>query len=252
LASAGDAVDRPKTKYIPTGIKMLDYVLCGGLVEGSVVLFAGVPGGGKSTLLMEACDAISDGQKQDVLYASSEESVDRVQGICQRLDVYNNRIKIVSTKNIYEVLQLVEDHKPLLTVFDSLQNFGLGEHSATIQESVEVAKLISEQTQRRKTCSIIINQVGKDLDIKGSNAVPHHVETMLYLYRFDDKQDKKAMNLLSRDLRMAIRRGKIDNDKLRILFTGKNRNGEEKRTSFFMMTKEGQIEPLPQLEEPKV
>lgn len=248
VASAGEAVNKPTVKHIATGVDMLDDVLSGGLVPGSVVLLAGTPGGGKSTILTMTCDAISDRLKRDVLYVSSEESVDRVQVICQRLGAYNERLKILSTKNIYEALQVSEECDAFLTVFDSLPNFRLGEVGATAHETVEIARLISEHTQRRKTCSIVINQISKDGTGKGSLELVHHVETELYLYRFDAGQDKRAvMAHLSYDMRKAIRKNEIDQDRLRIFYVDKNRDGEEKRTAFFLMTKEGQIEPLPKI-----
>ncbi len=248
LASAGEAVDKPTVKHIPTGVDMLDDVMSGGLVAGSTVLLAGTPGGGKTTILVMALDAISDRIKKDVLYISSEESVERVQVICQRLGAYNERLKILSTKNIYEALQVAEENDAFLVVFDSLPNFRLGEIGATANEAVEIARLISEYTQRRKTCSIIINQISKDGTGKGSLGLPHLVETELYLYRFDAGQDKRAVMVhLSHDMRRAIRKNEIDQDRLRIFFVDKNRDGEEKRTAFFLMTKEGQIEPLPKI-----
>ncbi len=207
LVSAADAVNKPKTAHIATGIDMLDDVLSGGLVAGSTVLLAGTPGGGKSSILVMTCDAISDRLEKPVLYVSSEESIDRLQVIVQRLDAFNERFKLLSTKNIYEALQISEECDAFLTVFDSLPNFRLGEIGATAHEAVEIARLISEHTQRRKTCSIVINQISKDGTGKGSLELPHLVETELYLYRFDAGQDKRAiMTHLSRDMRQAIRK----------------------------------------------
>lgn len=244
LATAGEAV-KIKVEHISTGVPILDKVLSGGVVKGSTVLFAGIPGGGKTSLLLEACDAMSDRTNEMTLYASSEESVERVQVVCNRLGIFNNNVKIISTKNIYEVLQLVEEHRPLVTVYDSLQNFRLGEVGATTHETVEIARLISEQTQQRKTCSVIVNQMAKDMSAKGSLDVPHLVETEVFLYRFDNAEDKRAVHaLLDRSTRIAIRKGDIDEEKLRILIAGKNRDGEERLKAFFLMTKEGQIEPL--------
>ena len=85
-----------------TGIGEFDRVLCGGLVEGSVILLAGEPGIGKSTLLMQLCGQVGDSCK--VLYVSGEESGSQLKMRADRLGISAEFLYILTATSINDIL----------------------------------------------------------------------------------------------------------------------------------------------------
>lgn len=238
--TAGDSAEA-KTEHIPTGDDAFDFITSGGLVKGSTIAFGGVHGSGKTSWLLRVLDSLTKRLKRPALFASSEQNAEKVLEICNRLEIMNERVKIINERNVYEVMEIGNSLRPVAIVYDSLQNFRLTEDgTSSTRDQDEIAKLITEYCQKRKTCSIIVNQMTKQLEFRGSTAVPHMVETELFLYRFNGDDDRRAMReYLDDDTRIAIKRGRIDPEKLRILICGKNRDGEEALKVFFEMTAQG-------------
>ena len=99
-----NSVTRKKTKRISSKISELDRVLGGGLVSGQVVLIAGEPGIGKSTILLQLAEKLGD-----VLYASGEESVTQIKIRADRLGVKKKTIQIVEETDIDTIINAAED-----------------------------------------------------------------------------------------------------------------------------------------------
>ena len=97
-------------------------MLGGGLVEGSVVLLAGEPGIGKSTLLMQLCGQIGDSCK--VLYVSGEESRSQLKMRADRLGVNASQLYVLTETVIEAILSEYDKLKPDLMIVDSIQTMG--------------------------------------------------------------------------------------------------------------------------------
>lgn len=104
---------------IKTGIYGFDNLIGGGLVPGSTMLFAGMPGIGKSTLLLQLADAFAKYNK--VLYISGEESMSQIKMRADRLGALNPQIYCSENIALEDILLLIESLNPKLLIIDSLQ-----------------------------------------------------------------------------------------------------------------------------------
>jgi DNA repair protein RadA/Sms len=102
-----------------TGMGELDRVLGGGAVEGSLVLVGGAPGIGKSTLLLQICNALC--RDRSVLYVSGEESERQLKLRAQRLCVAPESLYILAENHLGDILSTVEANKPDILIIDSIQ-----------------------------------------------------------------------------------------------------------------------------------
>jgi DNA repair protein RadA/Sms len=164
-----------------TGISELDRVLGGGLVAGSVILLGGDPGIGKSTLLLQAADALS--RERHVLYASGEESVRQVASRSQRLGLHSTSLRLVAETQVEAIIaQAVADQARVLVV-DSIQTMQteLSESSAgsAVQVRESAARLV-RFAKATGTVVLIIGHVTKEGLIAGPRILEHMVDTVLY------------------------------------------------------------------------
>src|SRR3984957_14544800 len=111
-----------------TGQDERDRVLGGGLLGGSVALFGGDPGIGKSTLLLQVAAHVA--RSRPVLYASGEESVAQVGLRAQRLGLIAPDLSLVNENDLDQVLALALERRAALLVVDSIQTVQLGETAA--------------------------------------------------------------------------------------------------------------------------
>src|SRR5450631_2219635 len=108
----------------PTGVDELDRVLGGGIVPGAVVLLAGEPGVGKSTLLLEAAALVAG--SGSVLYITGEESAAQVRLRADRIGAISENLFLAAETDLAAVLGHVETVKPDLLVIDSVQTITAG------------------------------------------------------------------------------------------------------------------------------
>src|SRR3982751_5871934 len=103
----------------PTGQEELDRVLGGGIVAGGVVLIGGDPGIGKSTLLLQALDALSRSMK--TLYVTGEESGAQVAPRSPRLALGASAVRVLAEIQLEKILATLESEQPAVVVIDSIQ-----------------------------------------------------------------------------------------------------------------------------------
>ncbi len=166
-------------RYI-TGISELDRVLGGGIVKGSMVLLGGDPGIGKSTILLQICNALKD---QNILYVSGEESAVQIKLRAERLGVRNDNLEIMADTDILSVCEYIRINKPQIVMIDSIQTMSVSELSAMSGSVVQVRESTKLLLNVGKTLDIpifIVGHVNKGGDIAGPKILEHIVDTVLY------------------------------------------------------------------------
>ena len=173
-----DAADVQRT---PTGLPELDRVLGGGVVPGGVVLIGGDPGIGKSTLLLQALDALSGQMK--VLYVTGEESSAQVALRARRLGLAGAGVRVQAEINLERILATIAAEQPAFCVIDSIQTL-YSEQLASAPGSVaQVRECAAQLTRLAKTsgCSLVlVGHVTKEGALAGPRVLEHIVDTVLY------------------------------------------------------------------------
>ncbi len=164
-----------------TGVRELDRVLGGGAVRGSIVLFGGAPGIGKSTLLLQACGSISDGVT--ILYVTGEESERQVKMRAERLGVERTDLYILAGTDINDVIAAIGELTPDLVIIDSIQTV-YDPALTTAPGSVgQVKQCAMELMQLAKTTgftAFVVGHVNKEGAIAGPKVLEHMVDCVLY------------------------------------------------------------------------
>ncbi len=168
-------------KYIRsfTGIGELDRVLGGGIVDGSVVLMAGEPGIGKSTLLMQICAKID----ARVLYVSGEESKGQLKLRGQRLGLVGDNTYFMTETNVEQILMRADKIAPDIMIIDSIQTM-LDPACASIPGSInqvrECAIKFIAKAKSKGISIILVGHVNKEGSIAGPKILEHMVDAVLY------------------------------------------------------------------------
>ncbi len=170
--------DEPRTA---TGIGELDRVLGGGLVAGSVTLLGGDPGIGKSTLLLQASDALSRGNI--VVYASGEESLRQVALRARRLGLGSNDLRLAAETRVEAIIEEALAAKATVLVVDSIQTMHTELSESSPGSAVQVRESAARLVRFAKdagTAVLIIGHVTKEGVIAGPRILEHMVDTVLY------------------------------------------------------------------------
>src|SRR5512133_2882745 len=174
-----DATDMART---PTGIGELDRVLGGGIVEGGVVLIGGDPGIGKSTLLLQALDAL---QRAGVptLYVTGEESGAQVALRSRRLGLDNSQVKVLAEIQLEKILGTIAATQPAVAVIDSIQTVYsdlLTSAPGSVAQVRECAAHLTRAAKAGGTCIVLVGHVTKEGALAGPRVREHMVDTVLY------------------------------------------------------------------------
>ncbi len=165
-----------------TGMGEWDRVLGGGLTRGSIVLLAGDPGIGKSTLLLQALSMMAgDGP---VLYVSGEESPQQLKSRARRLGIRSPDLFIFSETSLEAVLDEIERNPPLVVAVDSIQTMYtrlLDVAPGSISQVRECASRLMRTGKEAGISVFVIGHVTKEGAIAGPRALEHLVDTVLYL-----------------------------------------------------------------------
>ena len=186
-AAPGSSVSQKLSKVTPlpqkrvsAGMEELDRVLGGGLLRGMAVLLGGDPGIGKSTLLLQAADAL--GREGIVLYASGEESAAQIKLRADRLGMKND-IDILCETDLEHIIDEAIAVKCNVLIIDSIQTM-YSEESAGAPGSVsQVRAATARLTRFAKDTGVVVFIVGhvtKDGNIAGPRVLEHIVDTVLY------------------------------------------------------------------------
>ncbi|HXF71795.1 MAG TPA: AAA family ATPase, partial [Actinomycetota bacterium] len=215
-------VEAGPEERVPTGLAGVDRVLGGGLVPGSVVLLAGEPGIGKSTLLLQLVSGLVLGGRT-CLVASGEESRAQVAARAARLGAPGADVGFVPGRDLAAVVEAAEAHRPFLLAVDSIQTVRRADVAGLPGGPAQVRACADALVELAKSCGVTVLATGhvtKDGDLAGPRTLEHAVDVVL---SFDG------------DPRSG----------LRVLSGGKNRFGPEGEAAWFEMEATGlrEIDP---------
>jgi DNA repair protein RadA/Sms len=165
----------------PTGQDELDRVLGGGIVEGGVVLIGGDPGIGKSTLLLQAVDALAATMK--VLYVSGEESGAQIALRARRLGLVGNKVRVLAEISLEKILATIEAEAPDFCVIDSIQTLyseQLTSAPGSVAQVRDCAAQLTRVAKSRGCCMVLVGHVTKEGALAGPRVLEHMVDTVLY------------------------------------------------------------------------
>lgn len=201
-----------------TGISELDRVLGGGIVKGSVILLSGDPGIGKSTILLQVCNALQGDIK--ILYVSGEESAIQIKLRARRIGVESDAVSVMTETDVQTVCEYINSARPDLVMIDSIQTMQHPDISSSPGSIVQVRESANLLLRTGKSLDIpifIVGHVNKGGDIAGPKVMEHIVDTVLY---FEGER----------------------NQSYRILRAIKNRFGSTNEIGVFEMTEMGLAE----------
>ena len=166
---------------ILTGIRELDRVLGGGIVPGSLVLVGGDPGIGKSTLLLQVCQNLS--QTKHTLYISGEESLAQIKLRANRMGEFKENLKLLCETNLETIRTVIENQRPEMVIIDSIQTMYSEEVASAPGSVSQVRESTNVFMQLAKGLGIsifIVGHVTKEGTVAGPRVLEHMVDTVLY------------------------------------------------------------------------
>jgi len=173
------------SKRYESGLSEFDRVVGGGLVPGSVTLVGGDPGIGKSTLLMQACAALT-AKGHETIYISGEEALEQLRLRALRLGLQDSTVKLATETNMRDILTTLdngESETPAVVVIDSIQTMWSDTITAspgTVSQVRACAQELIRFAKKRNCAVFIVGHVTKDGQIAGPRVVEHMVDTVLY------------------------------------------------------------------------
>jgi DNA repair protein RadA/Sms len=171
-----------EAKARPTGVDELDRVLGGGFVPGSVVLLAGEPGVGKSTLLLEVAHRYAQSGGRS-LVVTGEESRAQVRLRAERIACVHDELYLAAENDLGALLTHIDEVKPGLLVVDSVQTISSGAVDSAaggVPQIRAVAAALIGVAKERGIATVLVGHVTKDGGIAGPRVLEHLVDVVLH------------------------------------------------------------------------
>ena len=178
IVSLGEVHSSEEHRII-SGDPELDRVLGGGIVAGSIVLVAGEPGIGKSTLFLQMALGMKD---VTTLYVSGEESVQQIKMRADRLKANNENFYLLTETNTQNIFQEIKKLKPQLLIVDSIQTLQspyIDSSPGSVSQIRETAAELQRFAKASGTPVFLIGHITKDGNIAGPKILEHMVDTVL-------------------------------------------------------------------------
>ncbi|MEO9101666.1 MAG: DNA repair protein RadA [Burkholderiaceae bacterium] len=174
-----EAIEVPRT---PTGIEELDRVWGGGMVAGGVTLIGGDPGIGKSTLLLQAADALQR-TGLPAIYVTGEESGAQIALRSRRLGLDHSQVQVLAEIQLEKILATLDATRPAIAVIDSIQTVYSDQLTSAPGSVAQVRECAAHLTRFAKGSDVAIVLVGhvtKEGALAGPRVLEHMVDTVLY------------------------------------------------------------------------
>ncbi len=175
-------IEATEVARTPTGLEELDRVLGGGIVEGGVVLIGGDPGIGKSTLLLQALDALQRATL-NTLYVTGEESGAQVALRSRRLGLDGSQVKVLAEIQLEKILATLDATQPAIAVIDSIQTVyseQLSSAPGSVAQVRECAAHLTRAAKANGVSIVVVGHVTKVGALAGPRVLEHMVDTVLY------------------------------------------------------------------------
>lgn len=166
---------------VSTNISEFDRVLGGGLVQGSLVLIAGDPGIGKSTILLQSSGELCK-QNKKVLYVSAEESASQIKLRADRLSISHDNLYIYPQTNFESIKYQIEKERPDIVVVDSIQaiySTDIQSSAGSVSQIRECCNSLMQIAKQENITIIVIGHVTKEGNIAGPKVLEHMVDTVI-------------------------------------------------------------------------
>ncbi|PKM49786.1 MAG: DNA repair protein RadA [Firmicutes bacterium HGW-Firmicutes-7] len=175
-------IDTNEDNRLKTNIQEFDRVLGGGIVDGSLTLVGGDPGIGKSTILLQMCQSLSE-QGVKILYISGEESLKQIKMRADRLNVKGSNVMLYAQTSLQIIEKVINNEKPNIVIIDSIQTMFSEEVTSAPGSVSQVREVTSRLMRIAKVLNVstfIVGHVTKDGSIAGPRVLEHMVDTVLY------------------------------------------------------------------------
>lgn len=175
-------VDLTELPRFSTGSGELDRVLGGGLIPGSIILIAGDPGVGKSSLTLAVCAYVAKNSRR-VLYVTGEESSRQIRMRAERLNALADELFICAENNFERITQHVEKISPELLIVDSIQTIyksDIESAPGSVSQVRECSAGLMRLSKSNGVTTFIIGHVTKDGNLAGPRVLEHIVDTVLF------------------------------------------------------------------------
>ena len=166
---------------VSTNISEFDRVLGGGLVQGSLVLIAGDPGIGKSTILLQSSGELCK-QNKKILYVSAEESASQIKLRADRLNISHDNLYIYPQTNFESIKYQIEKERPDIVVVDSIQaiySTDIQSSAGSVSQIRECCNSLMQIAKQENITIIVIGHVTKEGNIAGPKVLEHMVDTVI-------------------------------------------------------------------------
>ena len=174
------AVEDSVTRLL-TGYDDLNLVLGGGILPGAVVLMAGQPGIGKSTLLLQVASEV--GRSQPVLYASGEESASQVKLRAERLGANTReQLHFIASTSADDIAATIRSGASKLVIIDSIQTLSLDEITSapgTVSQITNSSNVVIRAAKEAGAAVVLVGHVTKEGSIAGPKVLEHLVDVVL-------------------------------------------------------------------------
>jgi len=177
-----DEITVDESVRISTNISEFDRILGGGFVQGSLVLLAGDPGIGKSTITLQTCGELSNSGKK-VLYISAEESANQLKLRAERLQIHSKSLYIYPQTNMENIKTQIEEIMPDFVVIDSIQAIysnNVASTAGSVSQIRECCNVLMHIAKSKNITTIVIGHVTKEGSIAGPKVLEHMVDTVIY------------------------------------------------------------------------
>lgn len=193
-------IESKDIRRLDVGMKGLNSLFGGGVVEGSVVLMSGEPGIGKSTLLAQIANFVAQDANKKVVYVAAEESTVQLKSRFDRLykGGVSDNLLIAESTNIESVISTITKHKPQMLIVDSIQAVTMGESGSfvgSVSQIRDSAYKIFEYCKKNGIVGIISGHITKDGLVAGPKILEHMVDVVL-LIEGDRQRDVRFVKVL--------------------------------------------------------